>query len=214
MLESFIGLSDEAMEKHFSVAEYGDFTLTDAIRPSYDLKVIPHSGYKIAEYIDPTVSGDDGWTTDMLIAAVSKEKLFSAFMDLLDPLGEEVDVAFMSSHNTDVEYNQEYVRFGIEMSVFQSKLWDYEKLLSDDGCAGIAVFNSESKREVQLEERKTLVVYSKNMLPFENILARYNILRQQQMQFIFDAEHVHLSSSEYYEKFQEMVEAFGAEIAN
>ena len=38
---SFAQLSDEELEAHLGVARYGDFALTEAVRPSYDLKVVP-----------------------------------------------------------------------------------------------------------------------------------------------------------------------------
>ena len=38
---SFDELPEDELEAHLRVASYGAFTLTDAVRPSYDLKVIP-----------------------------------------------------------------------------------------------------------------------------------------------------------------------------
>ncbi|NIP86910.1 MAG: hypothetical protein GTO03_15635, partial [Planctomycetales bacterium] len=42
---SFETLSDEELETHLNIARYGDFLLTDAIRPSYDLQVVPRKGF-------------------------------------------------------------------------------------------------------------------------------------------------------------------------
>ena len=41
---SFDLLSDDELETHLSVSRYGDFELTDALRPSVDLKVRPRQG--------------------------------------------------------------------------------------------------------------------------------------------------------------------------
>ena len=49
---SFERLSDEELEAHLGVARYGDFVLTDAMRPSYDLQVIPCQGYRHDVYRD------------------------------------------------------------------------------------------------------------------------------------------------------------------
>ena len=38
---SFAKLSEEELEAHLGVARYGDFILTDAVRPSFDLQVVP-----------------------------------------------------------------------------------------------------------------------------------------------------------------------------
>ena len=43
---SFEHLSKEELEAHLGVRKYGSFTLTEAIRPSYDLKVVPSQGYR------------------------------------------------------------------------------------------------------------------------------------------------------------------------
>ena len=43
---SFERLSEEELETHLAVSKYGNFQLTDAIRPSYDLKVTPEEGYR------------------------------------------------------------------------------------------------------------------------------------------------------------------------
>ena len=45
---SFDTVSEEQLEAHLDVSRYGDFTLTDAIRPSYDLKVTPAQGYRLS----------------------------------------------------------------------------------------------------------------------------------------------------------------------
>ena len=49
---SFSKLSEEDLEAHLRVARYGDFVLTDAVRPSYDLQVVPTQGYRHDEYYD------------------------------------------------------------------------------------------------------------------------------------------------------------------
>ena len=49
---SFDLLSDEELETHLGVARYGDFELTDALRPSYDLKIRPRQGYRHDVYVD------------------------------------------------------------------------------------------------------------------------------------------------------------------
>ena len=43
---SFRNLSEQQLESHMSIARYGDFTLTDAVRPSYSLDIVPKTGYR------------------------------------------------------------------------------------------------------------------------------------------------------------------------
>ncbi|MBN8629040.1 MAG: hypothetical protein J0M17_26510, partial [Planctomycetes bacterium] len=49
---SFERVTDEALETHLGVVRYGEFVLTDAVRPSYDLQVVPTAGYRHDVYND------------------------------------------------------------------------------------------------------------------------------------------------------------------
>jgi len=42
----FNQLSDAELEAHLGVARYGDFELSDAVRPSYSLDVVPSAGFR------------------------------------------------------------------------------------------------------------------------------------------------------------------------
>src|SRR5215831_20511815 len=43
---SFERLSEEQLEAHLQVCRYGNFELTEAVRPSADLQVVPCQGYR------------------------------------------------------------------------------------------------------------------------------------------------------------------------
>jgi hypothetical protein len=49
---SFDRLSAEELEAHLGVSRYGQFALTGAVRPSYDLQVVPSQGYRHDVYRD------------------------------------------------------------------------------------------------------------------------------------------------------------------
>ena len=76
-----------------------------------------------------------------MMAAATEESLFDVLMDLLDPLGSVVDVVLETSHNRDSHGHQDLYREHIDMPVLKSILWEYEDLLLNDGCTGIAVLN-------------------------------------------------------------------------
>src|SRR5688572_18981490 len=76
---SFERLSQEELEAHLRVKRYGDFVLTDAVRPSYDLQVMPRPGYRHDVYRDE----DNHTKVPVLMGAASSEALFEVFMDLL-----------------------------------------------------------------------------------------------------------------------------------
>ena len=48
----FQQLSEVELEAHLNVCRYGDFELTDAVRPSYTLEVVPSAGYRHDTYRD------------------------------------------------------------------------------------------------------------------------------------------------------------------
>ena len=50
--QGFEQLSESELEAHLAVARYGDFELTDAVRPSYNLEVVPSAGFRHDVYRD------------------------------------------------------------------------------------------------------------------------------------------------------------------
>lgn len=199
-VSSFQNLTDEELETHMNVARYGDFTLTDAIRPSYDLAVVPRAGYRHDWYLDR----ESGTRIPVLMAAASREDLFDVFMDLIDPLGEQPDVVLETSHDREQEQHSDLYRENIDMPVLQSTLYDFEDILLDDGCTGIAVLNPQRPMEVQLDEHKLIIIYSHDHSEFEEVLQRYGIPCVEDMKFLTEAEHVHSSSEECVDKFQQL----------
>ena len=73
---SFASVSDEALEDHLRISKYGNFQLTDAVRPSYDVEVAPTQGYRYDTYRDES----NGNTIPVLMAAASRDILFELFM--------------------------------------------------------------------------------------------------------------------------------------
>ena len=201
---SFEQLSEEQLEAHLGVQRYGRFTLTDAIRPSYDLKVVPKQGFRHDHYVDE----DTGVKVPVLMASASREILFDVFLELIEPLGTEVDVVLETSHNRDAGHTDLY-REHIDLPVFKSMLWDYEDLLMNDGCTGMAVLNPSIPQEVQFDEHKLLIVYGKPLSAYEGVFRRFGVACDEEMKFLTEAEHVHSSSDRYFQQFDELKLALG-----
>lgn len=197
---SFERLSEDELEAHLGVVRYGDFVLTDAIRPSYDLQVVPSQGYRHDVYHDE----ESRASVPVLMAAASQSHLFETFMDLLDPLGFEVDVVLETSHNREQRGHVDLYREHIDLPVLKSVLWEFEDLLTNDGCTGIAVLNPGAPLEVQFDEHKLLIVYGQNLTEFEQLLHEKQVRCNDQMKFITEAEHVHSSSDQYCQQFEEL----------
>ncbi|KAA0132937.1 hypothetical protein [Gimesia chilikensis] len=197
---SFESLSEDQLETHLNIAKYGDFMLTDAIRPSYDLEVVPQAGYRHDVYTDK----ESGIKIPVLMASASREVLFDLFIDLLDPLGHEVDVVLETSHDGGHNQHQDLYREHMDLPVLKSTLYDYEDLLLNDGCAGIAVLNPLIPLEVQFDEHKLLIMYGQGIDQFESILDEYGIPHDPELKFITEAEHVHSSSDEAIEELDQL----------
>lgn len=197
---SFERLSEEELEAHLGVVRYGDFVLTEAVRPSYDLQVVPSQGYRHDVYRDD----ESGRRVPVLMGAASNQHLFEIFMELLDPLGFEVDVVLETSHHRENRGHVDLYREHIDMPVLKSVLWEYEDLLTNDGCTGVAVLNPGVPQEVQFDEHKLLIVYGEDLREFEEVFECRRVGCKDQMKFITEAEHVHSSSDQYSRQFEEL----------
>lgn len=205
---SFDRLSEEQLETHLSVDKYGDFLLTEAVRPSYDLKVVPKQGFRHDYYRDEEAKTK----VPVLMGAASREKLFDVFIDLLDPLGFEVDVVLETSHNRASGGHTDLYREHIDLPVLKSILYDYEDLLLNDGCTGIAVLNPAGPLEVQFDEHKLLIVYGSDLGEFERNFREHGVRCDDSMKFITEAEHVHSSNEKYADQFEELKMRLGMEL--
>jgi len=205
---SFDKLSTEELETHLAVSKYGTFTLTDAVRPSYNLQVIPSQGYRHDVYHDEETRS----SVPVLMGCTSRETLFEVFMELLEPLGNVADVVLETSHGHEGNGHCDLYREHIDMPVLKSILWDYEDLLTNDGCSGIAVLNPQAPHEVQFDEHKLLIVYSHSVSEFEQVFQSRGIPCDEQMKFITEAEHVHSSSDTYYDQLQELKTHLGMDV--
>ncbi len=198
--QGFDQLSESELEAHLSVARYGDFELTDAVRPSYNLEVVPSAGFRHDVYRD----AENRSTVPVLMAAITKPRTMETFIELLTPLGESVDVVLETSHSQESRGHTDLYREQIELPILQSILWDYEDLLINDGCTGIAVLNPNIPQEVQLDEHKLLLVYGNKLTPYEGILIDARLNCREDMKFITEAEHVHSTTERFVREFEEL----------
>ena len=196
----FNQLSEAELEAHLGVARYGEFELSDAVRPSYNLEVVPSAGFRHDVYHDE----ENHANVPVLMAAVTRARLMESFMVLIEQLGDVVDVVLETSHGNGSHGHTDLYREHIEMPILQSTLWDFEELLVNDGCTGIAVLNPSAPHEVQFDEHKLLIVYGNNLKPFELAFIDRYVDCDDKMKFITEAEHVHSSSEQYFEQFQEL----------
>lgn len=201
---SFETLTDDELQAHMGIDSYGVFDLTDAIRPSYDLQIVPRQGFRHDEYVDET----SGTRTPVIMASATRHVLMDLFLELIEPLGSVVDVVLETSHRAGTDHEDLY-REHIDMPVLKSILLEYEELLLNDGCAGIAVINPTKRQEVQMDEHKLLIMYGEPLNDFEQVLIGNDVYPDSDLQFITEAEHVHSSSERLYDQFNVLKNRLG-----
>lgn len=205
LASSFANLSDDEFETHMQKDRYGEFLLTDAIRPSYDLQIVPSTGYRHETWQYKKSGGE----IPVIIAAATRGQLMNLFLDLLDPLGEKLDVVLETSHHRTSKGHDDLYREDIDPIVLRSNLYEFEDVILDDGYTGIVVRNDDLDREVQFDDHKLLYVYGHNLAPFEEILHQHRIKCRENIKFITDAEHIHNTTDELTERFQQLKCALG-----
>ena len=193
-------MNSDKLNAQLRVDRYGEFWLTDAIRPSPRRQVVPKAGYRVETYKDPR----NNLRVPVLAAAVSREKLFDTFLELLDPLGEVVDVVLETSHDGDGTHHRDLFREQIDLPVVKSVFCDFDDLLLNDGCTGVAVMSTAEPIELQFDEHKLLIVYAHNLRPFQGILTDAGVLRNDELKLITEGEHLHSTDARYREEFEQL----------
>ncbi len=192
----------------FSKAQAGVFQLTDAVRPSSRAEIVPRQGYRRDTYSD----SKQGVMLPMILASATRETVFDLFLDLLNPLGNVVDVVLETSHQQRDGSHLDLYREHIDSPVLKSMFCDFEHLLMQDGCTGVAVINVQDQMEVQFDEHKMVMVYAHDLTPFEEILFAADVWPMEDMQFLTEADHVHASSPTLQRRFDELCCRLGMDV--
>ena len=198
-------MNPDRLAAHLSVNSYGDFTLTDAIRPGAGLPVRPRQGYRVEVFRDRQAK----LRMPMLSAAVSAEHLFDTFLALLEPLGEVVHVVLESSHAAGADSHTDLRRNHVDRPVLASYFCEFEELLTHDGCTGVAVLADRRPIEVQFDEHKLFHVYAPDLRPFRRVLRAHGVRRRKLLPLICEAEHLHHTTDEFTDEFRQMAVRIG-----
>ncbi len=198
-------MNSDRLSTHLLTTRYGEFHLTDAIRPGPDVPLRPREGYRVEVFRDRGAR----LKLPMLSAAVSAEHLFDTFLELLAPVGEEVHVVLESSHGAGLDGHIDLRRDHIDMPVLASNLCDFEDLLTHDGCTGVAVMATGRPVEVQFDEHKLFHVYAPDLTPFRRALRRAGVPRRRVLPLICEAEHLHHTTEHYADEFQQLAHRLG-----
>lgn len=193
-------MNPEPLAAHLHVNRYGDFTLTDAVRPGPGIPVRPREGYRVEIYRDRTAR----LRLPMLSAAVSAERVFDTFLALTEVVGEVVHVVLESSHGSGEDRHRDLRRTHIDRPVLASHFCEFENLLTHDGCTGVAVLADGRPVEVQFDEHKLFHVYAPDLRPFRRVLKGLGVRRRKVLPLISEAEHLHHSTDDHAAAFRQL----------
>jgi hypothetical protein len=198
-------VNSEKLAAHLQVDRYGDFWLTDALRPSFDLQVVPREGFRLETYRDTPA----GIEVPALVASVSRERLFDLFLALLDPLGDVVDAVLETSHDSQGARHRDLYREQIDLPILKSYCCDFEDLLLHDGCTGVAAISTAAPMEVQFDEHKLLVVYAHDLEVFEGIVRQAGVPFVPDLKLLTEGEHLHSTEARYAASFEQLCYRLG-----
>jgi len=193
-------VNPEPLAAHLHVNRYGDFTLTDAVRPGPGIPVRPREGYRVEIYRDRAAK----LRLPMLSAAVSAERVFDTFLALIQAVGEVVHVVLESSHGSGEDRHRDLRRTHIDLPVLASHFCEFEDLLTHDGCTGVAVLADGRPVEVQFDEHKLFHVYAPDLKPFRRVLKGLGVRRRKVLPLISEAEHLHHSTDDHAAAFRQL----------
>jgi hypothetical protein len=191
---------NDQLSAHLQVARYGDFTLTDAIRPALEVPIRPRQGYRVEIYRDRKAR----LRLPMLSAAVTAENVFDTLLGLIELVGDVVNVVLESSHGRPADQHQDLRRDDIDIPVLASHFCDFENLLVNDGCTGVAVMAEGAPIEVQFDEHKLFHVYAPDLKPFRKVLRKMGVRRRKALPLISEAEHLHHTTEAHSESFRQL----------
>ena len=193
-------MNADRLAAHLEVDRYGDFTLTDAVRPGPGIPVRPRQGYRVEIYRDRGAK----LRLPMLSAAVSAEHVFETFLALIEPVGDVVHVVLESSHGRGADNHRDLRRNHIDLPVLASHFCEFEELLTHDGCTGVAVLAGKRPVEVQFDEHKLFHVYAPDLKPFRRVLKRLGVRRRKVLPLISEAEHLHHTTDDHADAFRQL----------
>jgi hypothetical protein len=118
-------------------------------------------------------------------------------------------VVLESSHESRGSRHRDLHREHIDLPVLVSHFCDFEDLLLNDGCTGVAVISRTEPIEVQFDEHKLLLVYARELQGFAEMLRAADIGREDQMRLITQGVHLHNSDPRHRSSFQQLCYRLG-----
>jgi hypothetical protein len=178
---------------------------SSAVRPAPGVALTPIEGYRPKRLHRLA----NGWSPTALVVAADRSKSFDLFKALLEPLGPVVDVVLETSHFRTDGRHRDLRRDGVNKLGIVSYFNEFEDILTEDGCTGVAVLSTIVPWEVQFDEHKTIIIYAINRRPFKAILRRFGLRKRDDLVLVSEVKHIHHSSIDDAFKFRDLAKRLG-----
>ena len=201
--------TDKQLEEDLKKDNYNGFLLTKAVRLDAKTTLLPENGFKLV-----WCQIDKNTRERALLVCASREILWDLFIDFVSITGSVTDVCLESSHHSaNHDCHTDFIVEEKEVILTTSTFFDFQDILLNDGCTGIAVYNGKRRVEVQLCEHKFISIYGwkKHKRKIKKILEKYGIPLNKEMSCVVWQPHMHVSSTSYAEEFKNFKIAMGAD---
>lgn len=184
------------LAEHTRKRKYGSFVLTDAIRPSFALDIIPEEGYRIDDLKDV---GND---KKLLYASISREKLFKIFLQFLDECENEVEVFLEQVDPRHRHATEEHYSELLDVSLVRDVCIKHKSLLLNQGYLSIVI--RDARGDITLDRFKCLGVIHPDINTFERILWLSDVDFIPDIQFLSEGPHIGLAYPEFNQAFENL----------
>ncbi len=180
---------------HFAKSRYGNFELTDAVRPAFGSSFVPTEGYKLTESL--VRSSEKLLAVPTLMIAVTRASLLPLLRDLITPLGKMVHVVITTTYPEPIPI---LTRENIDPVVIDSVLSDdiHTDVLQNDGYMDFSVLNKRGDVEVELNKGRNIVITGRRLDAFRDILSENNIPHKPTLQCISELEDCIYQSNDLF----------------
>ena len=177
--------------------------LTAAVRPGLELPVVPREGFRLDVYRDRNgpLARARSWPPPF-----PAKNLFDVFLELLAPLGDmRRSSCWKPATTAKATHHRDLFREHIDLPVLQSHFCDFEELLLNDGCTGVAVISTSEHRWKCSSTNtscwsSTLTTWSRSSA----CCAKPASPRDDSLKLITEGEHLHSTDPHHGEQFEQL----------
>jgi hypothetical protein len=190
------------------------FSLTKAIELANANSVRLEEGLKLFHY--PNCNNESG--VPMIITAISAEKIFDCFCDLISSaqkecnLNSEVHLILETSHSPKSDPHTDIWIERADLTLFLAKFREHKELFLHDGCTGVAIAFPEGPFEIQMDDHKLIYIHSPKQDWALRLLKNYGVDHNPNLNLVTQVDHLHNTEENFELQFFSLCRELGREV--